>query len=233
MAGDDPKAVLAYVGVAVAYLPDGAGLEAAKRIALDLATRSGSLAAIHAWSATVAGEERQDSAEGRLRSVIQDLEDLPHYPAASTADSARAKRSFDIGLQIDRACLLWDTGREEEAVRETQRLIAEAPWPKSPMDSDVSGDASEPWKLYAALAWFEATQGRLALADEHMSAALEFLWRDADLWTLGEALCSNVSTLAGRVGDGKLEDLALELALELARLSNDKHSEAVTLEWRS
>jgi hypothetical protein len=235
ISNEDPKAVLGYVGTAVAYLPDGPQCEEAKRMGLRLAERWGSPAAIRAWSAIVAGEDREESAEDRLRNLVRELEDLPHYPADATPHAARTTRSIEVGLRIDRACVLWDTGRKDEAMRETRRLIAEAPWPKSPMDSEVavSGDACEPWRLYDALAWFEAEQGHLALADEHMLVALELLWREPDLWTLGDALCSKVSTLAQYVGDGELQQLALELALGLARLSNDKNAEEVTLKWLS
>jgi hypothetical protein len=234
MPKDDARTVLSYVGLAEAYLSNGPRREIAGQLGLELAMQWGSPNAIRTWRAMAPGEPPQDSAEDRFRDVVCQLEDLRATQGDPTMSRIEKFRSsVEVSLLIDRTLCLWDIGREEEAESETRRLIAEAPWPKSPMDATVAvtGDACQPWRLYSALAWFEAKKMHFDLADEQLLAALELLWREPDLWTLGDALCSKVSTLARRVADRELQRLALDLALELARLSNDKHGEEVTLKW--
>jgi hypothetical protein len=234
MPKDDARTVLSYVGLAEAYLPNGPRRELARRLGLELAIQWGSPAAIRAWGAKARGEPPPDPAEDRFLNVVRQLEDLRDTPAETMSRMRKFQSSVEVGLLIERTLCLWDIGREEEAETETRRLIVEAPWPKSPMDAAVAvtGDACEPWRLYCALARFEAKKMRFDLADEHLLAALELLWREPDLWSLGDALCSKVFTLAQRVADRELQRLALDLALELARLSNDKNAEEVTLKWR-
>jgi hypothetical protein len=195
-------------------LAAGARRTAAKQLGLDLARRWGVPAAIQAWTWLVEDPDTDDelSAHDRLRTVERDLQQLPDYPDDGSAHEAKTKHSVEMSLRIRRACLLWDTDRKDEALQETTRLLSESPWPASPMDDAVamSGDASAPWPLYTALARFHADRNESDAADEHIAAALELLWREPDLWMLGDVLCSRVSTLAAMTGDLSAQRQALE-----------------------